>query len=302
MNNKIKGGLFVFMGACSFGVLSTIVKTTYAQGYTLGHITGSQTFFGMVFLWAMYMIQRQLGRSETKNEPKGVTSWWKVCLSGIFTGLVGVFYYQCVKLLPASIAIILLMQYLWISIVIEAIVFRKRPTRTQVIAVCIVFVGTAFAAGLFNNSLSLNLKGIGFGFLAAISYALFVISSGRIGNDLPTLKKSALMITGACVITFIIFPPFFFFDGVLIGGLYKWGIPLALLGTVIPPLFFAYGMPKTGVSIGAILSAAELPVAVTSSHLILKEDVAVLQWLGVALILFAIVLPNLKYLFFRNKG
>lgn len=299
MNNKIKGGIFVFLGACSFGILSTIVKTAYAQGYTLGQITGSQTLFGVIFLWGMYFLQRKLSRGRDNirgSVAEGKTPWWKVCIAGMFTGLVGIFYYQCVKILPASIAIILLMQYLWISIVIEAIFFRKKPTKTQIIAVCIVFAGTAFAAGLFNDTLSLNLKGIAFGFLAAVCYALFVISSGRVGNELPALKKSALMITGSCVITFIIFPPFFLFDGTLIDGLYKWGIALAALGTVIPPAFFAYGMPKTGVSIGAILSAVELPVAVTSSHFILKEDVAVLQWLGVALILFAIILPNLRFL------
>ncbi|MEA4904267.1 MAG: EamA family transporter, partial [Petrimonas sp.] len=70
---------------------------------------------------------------------------------------------------------------------------------------------------------------------------------------------------------------------------------LALLGTVIPPLFFSFGMPRTGVSLGAILSAAELPVAVVSSSLILREDVQALQWIGVFLILSAIVLTNIKF-------
>ena len=69
---------------------------------------------------------------------------------------------------------------------------------------------------------------------------------------------------------------------------------LALLGTVIPPLFFSSGMPRTGVSLGAILSAAELPVAVTSSNFILRENVQALQWVGVLLILSAIVLTNIK--------
>lgn len=304
MNNKIKGGIFVFLGACSFGVLSTIVKTAYAQGYTLGQITGSQTLFGVILLWGMYYLQRNLTKREAnknRNIQEKKTAWWKVCLSGTFTGLVGIFYYQSVKILPASIAIILLMQYLWITIVIEAIVFRKRPTKMQIIAVFIVLIGTVFAAGIFNNSLSLNPKGIAFGLLAAFSYAIFVISSGRVGNELPPMKKSALMITGSCFMTFVIFPPLFLFDGTFVQGLYKWGLALAALGTVIPPLFFSYGMPKTGVSLGAILSAAELPVAVTSSHFILKEDVAVLQWMGVALILFAIILPNLRFLFKRRN-
>lgn len=294
--NKFTGGIFVFLGACSFGVLSTIVKNAYEEGYTLGQITGSQAFLGMVILWVLYFLQKSpRGKENSESSPSRPTAWWKVSLAGLFTGLVGIFYYQCVKLLPASIAIILLMQYLWISILIEVVVFRKKPHRMQLISASIVLVGTVLAGGIFNEAITLNIKGIGFGLLAAFCYALFLIASGRVGNDLPVLKKGALMITGSCLVTWIIFPPLFLFDGLFFDGLYKWGLMLALLGTVIPPLFFSFGMPRTGVSLGAILSAAELPVAVVSSSLILREDVQALQWIGVFLILSAIVLTNIKF-------
>ncbi|OJV34726.1 MAG: multidrug transporter [Bacteroidia bacterium 43-41] len=294
--NKFTGGVFVFLGACSFGVLSTIVKNAYEEGYTLGQITGSQAFLGMVILWVLYFLQKSFrGKENSESSPSRPTAWWKVSLAGLFTGLVGIFYYQCIKLLPASIAIILLMQYLWISILIEVVVFRKKPHRMQLISASIVLVGTVLAGGIFNEAITLNIKGIGFGLLAAFCYALFLIASGRVGNDLPVLKKGALMITGSCMVTWIIFPPLFLFDGLFFDGLYKWGLMLALLGTVIPPLFFSFGMPRTGVSLGAILSAAELPVAVVSSSLILREDVQALQWIGVFLILSAIVLTNIKF-------
>lgn len=294
--NKFTGGVFVFLGACSFGVLSTIVKNAYEEGYTLGQITGSQAFLGMMILWVLYFLQKSFrGKENSESSPSRPTAWWKVSLAGLFTGLVGIFYYQCVKLLPASIAIILLMQYLWISILIEVVVFRKKPHRMQLISASIVLVGTVLAGGIFNEAITLNIKGIGFGLLAAFCYALFLIASGRVGNDLPVLKKGALMITGSCMVTWIIFPPLFLFDGLFFDGLYKWGLMLALLGTVIPPLFFSFGMPRTGVSLGAILSAAELPVAVVSSSLILREDVQALQWIGVFLILSAIVLTNIKF-------
>lgn len=302
--NRFTGGIFVFLGACSFGLLSTIVKFAYAEGYTLGQVTGSQTFLGMTMLWLLYYLQKNIVskrkpayRNKNVNvalaSPKQ-TAWWKVSFAGIFTGLVGIFYYQCVKLLPASIAIILLMQYLWISILIEAVLFRKKPHKMQLISAAIVLVGTLLAGGILNESITLNIKGIGFGMLAALCYAIFLIASGRVGNDLPVLKKSALMITGSCIATWIIFPPLFFLDGIFFGGLYKWGLMLALLGTVIPPFFFSFGMPRTGVSLGVILSAAELPVAVISSRFILKESVQALQWLGVILIFSAIVLTNIK--------
>lgn len=300
MNTKLKGGLFVFLGACSFGVLSTIVKLAYGEGFTVGEITGSQSMFGMLILWSIYIFQRRiLGipsvREEVQEEkPSKTTPPWKIMIAGSFTGLVGVFYYQSVSLIPASIAIILLMQYLWISILIEWIFFKKKPHRMQVLAAAIVGVGTLFAGGVFNESLHLNPKGILFGFLAAICYSIFLMTSGRVGNELPPFKKSALMITGSMLLTWTIFPPLFLVNGVFLAGLYKWGLLLALLGTVIPPLFFSIGIPKVGVSLGAILSAAELPVAVTSSHFILREDVQTLQWLGVILILGAIALTNLK--------
>ncbi|MFV0538548.1 MAG: EamA family transporter [Dysgonomonas sp.] len=299
MNERIKGGLLVFLGAVSFGLLSTIVKFAYEQGYTLGEITGTQSFSGMVILWALYMISTKIknqdkNTNEEKKNPIDKTKWWKVCIAGTFTGLVGIFYYQCVKLLPASIAIILLMQYLWISVLIEAVVFKKKPTRKQLLLLFIVLAGTLLAGGLFSSTIELNLKGVIFGLLAATSYAIFLMTSGRIGNDLPVLKKSALMITGSCIMTFIIFPPLFFFNGTYLSGLYLWGLSLALFGTVIPPFFFSMGIPRVGVSIGAILSAAELPVATLSSAFILKEDVDAIKWAGVILILLAIVATNIK--------
>lgn len=299
MNERIKGGLLVFLGAVSFGLLSTIVKFAYEQGYTLGEITGTQSFTGMVILWTLYMISVKIKKqdnnsNEEKRNPAGKTKWWKVCIAGAFTGLVGIFYYQCVKLLPASIAIILLMQYLWISVLIEAIVFKKKPTRKQLLLLAIVLAGTLLAGGLFSGTIELNMKGVVYGLLAATSYAIFLMTSGRIGNDLPVLKKSALMITGSCIMTFIIFPPLFFFDGTYLGGLYLWGLSLALLGTVIPPFFFSMGIPRVGVSIGAILSAAELPVATLSSAFILHENVDAIKWVGVILILLAIVATNIK--------
>lgn len=301
MNDKLKGGIIVFLGACSFGLLSTIVKTAYGEGYVVGQITGSQAFFGMTTLWLLYWVQCTFFKSSKKQqkeeskEPKPKTAWWKVSAAGIFTGLVSVFYYICVSLLPASIAIILLMQYLWISIIIELLVFKKKPAKIQLIAAGIVLIGTVFAGGVFNDTITLNFKGVVFGLLAATCYAIFLITSGRIGTDLPVLKKSALMITGSCAMIFIIFPPTFFIDGTFINGLYKWGIILALLGTVIPPMFFSYGIPKTGVSMGAILSAAELPTAVIVSHIILYEPVDALQWTGVLLILSSIAMTNIKF-------
>lgn len=295
MKEKFFGGLLVFLGACSFGVLSSIVKTAYKSGYTLGQVTGVQCFLGMLILWGIHLIVKTLKQPKIENK-KTLTLKWKVCAVGIFPGLVGICYYQCVQLVPASIAIILLMQYLWISVIIDFVIFKNRPSPLQLVTVVIIIVGSCFAAGLFNQAIELNLTGCFFGFLAALMYSLFITTSSNIGNELPKLEKSALMITGACIVTFCIFPPLFFFELSIDDKIYQLGFLLALLGTVLPPFLFSVGMPKIGISLSAILSAAELPVAVTCSYFYLKESVYLNQWIGVVIILFAIALPNLKHL------
>lgn len=297
MKEKFVGGFLVFLGACSFGVLSSIVKTAYKDGYTLGEVTGVQCFLGMIMLWLTHFLVKSLNKSNTDFTTKRqLTKKWKACAVGIFPGLVGICYYQCVQLVPASIAIILLMQYLWISIIIDFVIFKNKPTNIQILTVVAIIFGSCLAAGIFNEDIKLNLTGCLFGFLAALMYSLFITTSSNIGNDLPKLEKSALMITGACIVTFLIFPPMFFFKFDISDKLYQLGFLLALFGTVLPPFLFAVGMPKIGISLSAILSAAELPVAVTCSYLYLKELVFFNQWMGVVIILLAIALSNLKHL------
>ncbi|RZL38860.1 MAG: EamA family transporter [Pedobacter sp.] len=292
----LKGILLVFFGACSFGILSTFVKLAYHDGYSLGDVTGAQAFFGAVILWALFFFQSRTANYKAKDI-KLITPWWKMILAGTCTGLVSVFYYQCVKLVPNSVAIILLMQFIWLSILLEFIIYKKKPTGLQFLAILLVLAGTVLASGMVETAVSsLSLKGVGFGLLAAISYAGFLMLSGRIGNEYPPLQKSALMITGACILIFILFPPVFLYNGALNGSLLKWGLIISIFGTVIPPLFYAEGVPRIGTALSSILSAAELPVAVIMAGFVLQEQVSFLRWIGVCVILSAMVIPNLKYL------
>src|SRR5690554_6327756 len=289
----IKNALLVLIGACSFGILSTFVKLAYEEGYTLGEVTGVQVFFGMVILWILFFLGKATGFIKSRAK-EGKDAVWKLIISGFSTGLVSISYYKCVELVPASIAIILLMQFVWIGILIELLIFKSKPTRPQLYSMILVLGGTVLAAGVFNQQeMELSLSGVLFGLLAATFYSVFLIVNSRLGNGYPPVQKSALFLTGACLLIFIVFPPTFLFNGVLIGGLWRWGLLLAAFGTVIPPLFFAIGVPKIGVTASSIISAAELPVAVAMSYFVLAEKVSAFQWIGVLIIVSAVIFSNL---------
>ncbi|SIT73586.1 EamA family transporter [Pontibacter indicus] len=295
-----RGILLVFLGACSFGILSTFVKLAYQEGYTLGDVTGTQVFFGFVILWSIVLLRHLMG-----HRTLGVTATDKLKLvaMGTSTGLVSIFYYKCVQAVPASIAILLLMQFTWISLLLESVIKRKMPELSQVVMVLLVLLGTALAGRLFSGTIpDFDLAGVGFGLLAAFCYSVFLMINGSAGNNLHPTTKSALLLTGATILVLSIFPPMFLVNGSLGDGLFKWGLLLGVFGTVIPPLFFAYGIPKTGLALSAILSSAELPVAVAMSYFVLQEEVWPVQWLGVALILAAIAASNLNRLYQRQKS
>ncbi len=288
---KTQGAIAVFIGAASFGILSTFVKKAYEQDYNLGEVTGIQALLGALILWLLWLIFR---KNASSTSPSKKTPAWKIILSGVSTGTVSILYYKCVQLVPASLAIVLLMQYIWIGQLIEFIFFKAKPDWTQILMILLILGGTLFATGILEEPLhNFSLEGIIYGLLAATAYSIFMIVNGRIGNDYPALHKSALMITGACLLIFISLQPFRLFDPTTLTGILPYGLLLAVFGTVIPPLLFAYGLPKTGYSLGAVLSAVELPVAVCMSYLVLNESVSYLKWFGVLFILLVIAWKNL---------
>jgi len=288
--DKFKGVLAVFIGAASFGILSTFVKNAYAAGFSLGEVTGIQAFLGMVILWSLHFILG--GKKENKAYPQ-ISKKWKIVLAGISTGAVSILYYKTVALVPASIAIVLLMQFIWISALINFLLFKQKPTKVEAIGIICILASTFLATGAFEDSFTdISPLGIVFGLLAATAYAFFIIVNGKVGNDYPPVLKSAMMVTGAFLFVFIVFQPISLFDFSGDLSIYRYGIVLSVFGTVLPPFLFAYGMPKVGVSLGSILSAVELPVAVSLSYFVLREPVSILQWVGVLLILLFVVLIN----------
>jgi drug/metabolite transporter (DMT)-like permease len=81
----------------------------------------------------------------------------------------------------------------------------------------------------------------------------------------------------------------------------KWGIVLSLFGTIIPPMLMNAGFPLTGIGLGSIVSALELPVSVLMAYFLLHEQVVFIQWIGIVLIVLAIVLMNLNWDKLKNK-
>ncbi len=301
MNATLKGILFVALGASSYGMLASFVKMAYKQGFTTAEVTISQYVFAIICLLVINFFIKNTQTATKKNI-------FKLILSGTSMGFTSVLYYLCVKYINASIAVVLLMQSVWIGVLIEAFISRKVPSFAKIIAVVFVLLGTALATSIFGSEIKFDFKGFLFGFLAAVSFSITLYSTNSVAKELNAYKRSLFMLFGGGTIVLIfslltqLLPTYF--DLHLIGEefisvktfdasiLYTWGILLSVFGTVLPPILLNKGFPLTGVGLGSIVSAVELPVSVTFAFIFLQEQVLFSQWIGILIILGAVLLIN----------
>jgi len=284
----------VFAGACSYGILSTLVKLAYTQGYNTAEISVTQAFIGMCVLW-LFVLFRRKNKNEELNSAQTKAVWWPLLLTGATIGLATFLYYLSVRYISAAVAVVIMMQFSWISILLDWLFFKKKPQWEQLIIIGIILTGTVMASGMAAaGTVSVSTKGILYALGTALLYAIYIVANSRTDSKVPALKKSAIMMSGATAGILLVNVHHLIADNHFDAGLLNWGISLALFGTVIPPLLFAAGIPRIGAGLSAILMTAELPVAVICAHVILKEQVSPLQWAGIILMLLAMIMLNLK--------
>ena len=290
-NNLIKGSILVALGSASYGMLATFVKMAYKEGYSTAEVTLSQFAIGVIGILFISMFSK-----KPASDAIPASNWkslLKLMVAGTAMGLTSTFYYLSVQYIPVSVGIVLLMQTVWMGVILEMILHKKRPGNRKIFSVLIIIAGTILATNLLQSTVILDWRGVGFGMLAALSYTITVYASNGIALHLPVVRRSLYLVLGGLIIIMLIFHSSlnmnFSFD-----IFWKWGIVLALFGTILPPLLFTMGMPLTGVGLGTIIAAVEIPVSVGMAHFILKEPVNLTQLGGIVLILAAVVLMNIE--------
>ena len=295
-NKVIKGVVLVALGATSYGMLATFVKLAYKEGFTTAEVTSSQFIYGIIGILFINLFQRIKNKnSATKANSKNILH---LMIAGTSMGMTSVFYYLAVKYIPVSIGIVLLMQTVWMGVLLEWFLDKKAPSIQKTLAVLVVIIGTGLAINIlkidFNDTTIDWTKGLFWGLLAAASFTTTMFTANKVALGISSAQRSLFMLLGGAIIVFGF-------------GLYtqtsefnfeiftKWGIVLALFGTIIPPMLLNAGFPLTGIGLGSIVSSLELPVSVLMAYFLLNEELQLIQWIGILLIILAIVIMNIQF-------
>ncbi|MFH7002418.1 EamA family transporter [Flavobacterium bizetiae] len=291
-NNVLKGVFLVAIGATTYGMLATFVKMAYSEGYTTAEVTTSQFILGIIGILLINAFQKAKHKEKVVKATK--KNIFSLMLAGTSLGMTSLFYYLAVKYIPVSIGIVLLMQTVWMGVLLEMILEKKLPSKQKVIAVIIVLIGTVLATNIIHNDVALDWRGLAWGVLAAASFTTTMFTANSVATEISSAQRSLYMLLGGSIIVFSFaiatqVTPFNF------EIFLKWGIILALFGTIIPPMLMTAGFPLTGIGLGSIVSALELPVSVMMAYVLLDEKVILSQWIGIVLIILAIIIMNVNF-------
>ena len=216
-----------------------------------------------------------------------------MALLGVFTGLTSICYYTSVSLLPSAAALTLLFQYVWVSVLIECIVERHLPTRSTIIAVVIVLVGTIFAAGLFEGALdTLDPVGVALGAGSAVFYALYLFLSGKIGTDQPPALRAAMLPIGGLVVTSLANPARYA-TSLLDATVWPYAVGMSVLGVILPTTLINFASPHLSTGMVSVMASSELPVGIFAAWALVNDAPTPLVLFGALLVLVGIIVKQL---------
>lgn len=290
------GFVFTFLGAVLFSTKAIIVKLAFAHTHidAVSLLTLRMIFSLPFFLALAFFSSGNAG--VTKLKP---LQWFQVFVIGVFGYyLSSLFDFTGLQYISAGLERLILFLYPTFTLLINAAVFKQKVSRIQQIAVVLTYVGIGMA---YIGELSLDTSNSHFVlgsvliFACAITYAIYIVGSGRLVPIVGAARFTAYSMLSATIGVFA----HALFTGnihVLESGRTMWvyGLALALLATVIPALLISNGMKRIGANNVAIISGIGPVSTIVQAHFFLHEPIFFVQIAGTALVVVGVLLIGWK--------
>jgi len=284
MSKTLKNALLVFAGGWCYGFITPLVKIGHSMGFSSTELMAIQYLVGILVLGIAFLV---IGRPKIS-----LRQMLKLVGVGVIAAGVSFSYYNALALLSSAAALTLLFQFVWMGVLLQTIRERKLPDRFSILAVLLILCGTVLAARILEpQEIPFNMPGVFFGLLSAIFYTAFLHFSGKIATELPTISRTLFTSLGS-LLTTLCFAPSAFFGGALFKESAWFGIPLALVGIVVPVLLIQKGAPHIPDGATTIMASSELPSGILMAALFIGDAITVLELAGVVIILGGIVLSQ----------
>lgn len=282
MNKTKLGALLVAVSAFGFGTMAIFAKIAYIQGADIFTMLAGRFSLACLIIWAIIFTVRipvKISLSDLKQ---------LALLSLLGYGGGSTFYFFSVKLLPASLASMLLYTYPLMVALAEQWIYHQKLTLTKGAALLFSTVGLVMILG--TTVKGVNAAGVFFGISAAVAYSAYMLYGNKVTRERSPLVTTGYMLFFAATgfTLYALFSGSMNFD---FGPAGWWSIAgLAVFSTALAILALFSGMQWIEASRAAIISTFEPVFTVVCAAILFSEVIKPLQIMGGIIVLLAIVI------------
>lgn len=295
--NLIAAG-FVFFGSITFSIKAVLVKLAYQYDVDTLSLLTLRMGFALPFFVAIAIY-------STKKNSKLVTP---VVLSNkdwgalAFLGIIGYFAasyldFWGLKYISASMERLILFMYPTIVLLLNAVFFKEKINRIQIIALLITYVGISivFAQGLSITQQPNFIFGGFLIFCCSVTYSIYLVGSGQLLPRLGTLRFTSHAMIFACLSVIIQ-------HGIMqqwqLSGfapqVYIYAFLMAVTATVLPTLLVSEGIRVIGASNASIIGSVGPISTILLAYIFLGERLVFWQWIGAIIVIGGVLLVSLQ--------
>jgi drug/metabolite transporter (DMT)-like permease len=279
------------VGTVLFSVKAILVKLAYRDAQV-----DAVTLLALRMLFsAPFFLTTALFSSNKSSNVKFTGKQW------IYIAIIGCLGYYIsslfdfigLKYVSAGIERLILFTYPTMVLLMSAVIFKQKIKSVQWLAVAVTYVGLAIAffgeAGLGSEKSSDFLFGSLLIFLCAITYASYIVGSGRLIPQVGATKFNSYAMSFACAGVLLHF--FLFGNASLLHQpllVYVYSFLMAVFSTVIPSYLIAVAIKRVGSGNSAIVNSVGPVSTIFLAYIFLGESVSAWQLIGTALILVGV--------------
>jgi len=290
--NNLVGSVLVILAGLLWGVTGIFVRYLSALELDTMQVTFFKIAFAtFVLLFYCVFFDREALKVKARD------LWVFVCAGLVSLVFFTWCYFSTIQATSMSTAAILLYAAPIIVMLLSALLFREKITKRKALACGLAFVGCALVSGIVGNSTPLPISALITGILSAFGYALYSIF-GKIamnkGYRTETITTYTFIFATLGVGVF--FRPSQVAAAATLSGnpakFYGICILMSVVVSLLPYIFYTKGLERVPAGKASIMASIEPVMATVMGALVFHEIPDAFGFLGIVLVIAAIVLLN----------
>jgi drug/metabolite transporter (DMT)-like permease len=278
------GIALTLISGLAFSILPIFNRLATAAGANLVTVLGLRFSIAAVVVWLLLLRRPRVAMPR----PRAIGL---MLMGALYVLQSSCFFISSIRI-PVAVTSILLYLYPAFVTVLAWAFLKEKLSARQAVSLALALGGCVLTLGA--PQVGGDWVGIGFGVLSAVLYSIYIVLGARLQVGIPALTASGYIMASAGAI-------FLLFGGAT--GQFNFALDLqawlsilglALVCTVVAVMLFLAGIKYVGPSQASIISTVEPVGTALLGALLLSEGLGLLQILGGALVIAAVVLLSTR--------